>query len=1239
MKKIFGCIALLAGTAVALGQAISTNGGSIQGTVSDPSGAAIPSAQVEISSPAVGYDHTLTSDSAGFYSLGPLNPGSYTIIVTAPNFQRLKETTVVRTGTVTNGSVKLVLGSTSETVEVSAGQLQINTDQIGVSGVITSQQIDSLPVNGRNILDVAQLEPGVILQTGESFDPTKAGYSAVSVDGVGGRTTRILLDGQDITDETVGTTIFNLPEGPVDEFQLNRSTQDVSGEVTSTGQVLVSTRSGTNTFHGNAFYNFQDYNVGFANVNGVQAPFQRNQFGGYVGGYLIKDKLFFFGGAERILQHEQDAAISPDPQFNGIIAMHPLVPAPFTDNYSTVRLDYNAPHNLHLFVRGSYSVNSDTATFGFVPYSLYQNRDNVPAIVGGGNLAVGRFTHSFTVGYEKFHNILGDGTAALGNSIYNPSTGPANQVTLYGSFYAGPNFLAPQATYQSDKQFRYDGTWTKGAHSIKFGYDMNRILNGGFAEFYGASLFTILSATSGNQAPCASSNPIGGTQPDGTCPNDPYNGYVAAQYLIGNGNGLFSERPGFGLPGGGDPSWRFGSYVADTWKVSQSFTMTAGLRWSVDTDRANQDLPTPLCSSVDPSLQFSGCTGNQPLFNFYGSTAGTGGEYGAIGYRTHTPYANFGPQFGFVFSPGSHKDSIHAGIGIYYESNVFNNTGNARTEVISANGAFFNYGALNQNSGSVYLPGLGNVSGITSGGAPCSGGEGCTSILTISNEAIAVAAPQINALKAYYQSKVQGSDSANPSYIGTGSGLNANNLYAGPYKTPYSIQYNGGIQHEFGKGIIFSADYLHNSTLKIPLSVDVNRVGAANTLNTAAAKNAIATTLAACGVTSINQAIAACPGLHTDPNTGVVSGATIGDFAAAQFDSNGNLLSGGLDSGVASLGGIAVSAAGGTPSIGAAFPGVNPNVGQGLFILPIGRSGYDAAQFVLREQKGHPLPGIVDSNLQIAYSFSRVVSSTGAPNALSTTVSDQFFGGARPWDNDNPNLYMGRNNIDHTNQLSLGGSISVKYGAQIGFVGHFFSAPASTLTLDSSAGSTAQIYQTDVDGDGTFGDLVPGTNPGYYMHQIKGGKSLNALISNYNQQNAGQLTPAGQALVGAALFTPGQLSALNGVQQPLSAAPSNPLGNAALRTFDLSVHYPIKLSRVREGMNLVPGVSFYNVFNMSNFSPFGGMLLNTNDAGTPGYLNGPSDQPTLDTNRVQRASGTFDAGGPRTTEFQLKLNF
>ena len=110
--------------------------------------------------------------------------------------------------------------------------------------MITTAQIESLPVNGRNFLDIAQIEPGVILQAGSSFDPTKAGYSAISVGGVSGRTTRILLDGQDITDETVGTTILNVSQGAIGDFQLNRSTQDASGEVTSTGQVLVSTRAG-----------------------------------------------------------------------------------------------------------------------------------------------------------------------------------------------------------------------------------------------------------------------------------------------------------------------------------------------------------------------------------------------------------------------------------------------------------------------------------------------------------------------------------------------------------------------------------------------------------------------------------------------------------------------------------------------------------------------------------------------------------------------------------------------------------------------------------------------------------------------------------------------------------------------------------------------------------------------------------------------------------------------------------
>jgi hypothetical protein len=340
----------------AVGQVVSTNGGSIEGTITDPSGAAIPNASITITSPDTGYSRTLSSDKAGFYSVGPLNPGNYTVTVTAPSFEHQVLKTVIRTGTATTGSVKLVLGNQNETIEVDAGALQINTDQAGVSDVITKEQIQALPVNGRNFLDLAQIEPGVVLQSGESFDPTKAGYSAISVSGVSGRTTRILLDGQDITDETVGTTIFNVSQGAINEFQLNRSTQDVSGDVTSTGQVLVSTNSGTNAFHGQLFYNLQDARAGFAATkDAVTPPFQRNQFGGSAGGYIIKDKLFFFGNSERIKQDSLSA--SPvGTTFASILSKYPVIPSPYRETYSTARLDYNGPRGGHYFVRVNYNV-------------------------------------------------------------------------------------------------------------------------------------------------------------------------------------------------------------------------------------------------------------------------------------------------------------------------------------------------------------------------------------------------------------------------------------------------------------------------------------------------------------------------------------------------------------------------------------------------------------------------------------------------------------------------------------------------------------------------------------------------------------------------------------------------------------------------------------------------------------------------------------------------------------------
>jgi hypothetical protein len=1186
-------------------QAISSNGGAIQGTITDPTGAAVPGATVVISNPDTGYTHTLTTDGAGFYSLGPLNPGPYVITVTAGTFAKLKVTTVVRTGTATSGNEKLSLGGATETVEVTAGAIQVNTDQISLAGVVTQEQIDSLPVNGRNILDVAQLQPGVILQSGQTFDPTKAGYSAISVGGVGGRTTRILLDGQDITDETVGTTLFNVPTGAVGDFQLNRSTQDVSGEVTSTGQVLMSTRTGTNAYHGQLFYIFQDARAGFAQVAGQTAAFQRNQFGGSIGGPIIKDKLFFFADVERLKQDEQDQALASnlfsDPQYiagdpyltKPILSQYPLVPAPFRDSFGVARLDYNAPHGLHLFARAIYSNNADVSNFGDL-YSIYKNQDDVPAFAGGADFTTGRFTHSFRGGYEKFHNVLSDATGTYKSSLYNPIP----SYTIIGDgLYAGINDLAPQGTFQSDKQIRYDGTWTKGAHTVKFGGESNRILGGGFAQFYGSA--NLVEFGPGQLLANCGNNPA-----LGPCSGDPVNGYSQGLVITGNGNGSFSEKPGFGLTGGGVYSWRFAYYGADTWKVAPWLTVTAGVRWSVDTDRANQDLPTPSCASLDPGLQFPGCTGNTALFNQYGSTTGTSG----YGYQTHQPYGNFGPQLGFVVSPGAHKYSIRAGAGIYYENDIFNNTGNARPSTIpgTSKGAFFNYGVPCSN----YFPGS-NLSNPT--------GAGQSLATLCGSDSLAQAAPGFLDIRNQYQAQTKNVFAPNPNYIGFGSGgdLVANGVYAGPYKTPYSIQFNGGFQEELTKGLVVSVDYVHNSTLKVPLTVDVNRVGAARTLNVAAAQAAI---------TAVTSGYGCNGGYSTSAiDCAITNGASIVDFTLNGLDSGDN--------------GYNFS---GQPGVqtGAAFGGINRNVGIGKFILPTGQSGYDAAELQVQYQKAHPAPGIVNASFSGAYTLSRIVTATGGG------TQDQFFAGTAPWDYDDPHAYIGRSELDHTNEVTFGGNLGVKYGVKLGFVGHFFSAPPNTLRIDNGEfAGLGEIFRSDVTGDGTTADPLPGTRPGDYEHAIKP-RNVNQVITAYNQAQAGQPTPAGQALITSGLFNLGELQAISAVQPKLATAPTIPLSNAALRVFDFTASYPIRLSRIRDGLNIEPGVTFYNAFNMSNFGGPDGTVLTQDDAGgpvntsQPGYIAGPSNQAVLNSQfRVERAAGTFDQGAPRSTQFSLKINF
>ena len=1176
-------LAILSPAPAVYGQATSS-AGAIQGTISDPNGAILPGATVTITNLDTSAQKVLTTDSAGFYSVSSLVPGKYTVTVTATGFAKTSTTLTVQIGTATNGDLRLKIGKASEEVIVSTETLQVNTTQSTVEGTLTSQQIDNLPISGRNFLDLSQLEPGVQLQSGETFDPTKAGYSSISFNGVNGRTARIMLDGQDISDETVGTTTLNVSQGSIEEFQMSRSSLDISNELTSSGAVTVATRGGSNQFHGQGFGLFRDERSGAAaGPDATNYPFQRNQMGGRFGGPVIKDKLFFFASAERV---KQDA-------FNAVSELAPFTSlnggydAPFRDNYYASRWDYNAPKGIHTFFRVAYEDNLDDATYGY-GYSRYGNKDNTPAFAGGADFVTGKLTHSFRVSYLKFHNQIADESTS---GVPNPAPG----VELFNSsVVTGANLLAPQQTYQSDKQVRYDATVTAKTHVLNFGVSLNRILGGGFASFFGFAPEDQANFSAGPIGTGGSANA-----------SDP-TAYTTAYIVMGNGEGFNTEKQEFNYPAGGQDDWRLGLYFGDTWKVRPRLTVNYGVRYSRDTGRSDSDLlPTPCSDAVAAWGNSSPCTGGA-LLNAL--------EPG-LGDAIRQPNKDFGPKAGFAWDvKGNGKTVVRGGMGLYFENNIFNNVLFDRPTRLKT-GLFFGDAYLPAGTTSFNFPDGTSMSTFTDG----------TTIASLWGDAISVAAPYFAQLQSLYQADTKKAGPAsNGNYVANSlsEGPNGDSMYTPNFQTGRSIQFNIGVQRQVWPGGIFSGDYIRNVGEHIQQSIDKNQVGSASYLNSAAATNAINNTLAACGVANIDAAIQACPGLHTDPNSGAISGATITDFA-------GN----GLDSGRAYIGGAPAAAYGLTPDTGAAFAGKNPLFGQMAFNYPLGRSVYNGLQTNLRQSARVPLPGIKSSNFEVSYTLSRFESSGGA---------DQNFTPAST-DNVHPLGFIGPAGTDRTHQLSYGGSFGWLGGFATSIIGHYYSALPTSLTLNAPNGinGPAEIFSSDITGDGTSGDILPGYKSGAFMRSVKP-NDLAKVIAAYNGMGAGQLTPAGRALVNAGLFSPNELVSLGGVTRTIAAPPAHNVGNGSLRTFDLTVNRPIKFAKLGDSFSVEPSVSIFNAFNMSNFGTVTGNLDSSN---LPGTANGTdssysdADQYGRNSLRVGNGSGVFSQGTARVIEYGLKLNF
>ena len=604
--------------------------GTLQGTVSDRTGAVVPGAAVKATSKDSGQIRDMKTNEAGQYRFDLLPAGTYQVRITTAGFaDQVFENVGLAVSQTTTIDAALSPATQATVIQVeSTGAPLVDTEKTDVSRAVTPAEVQDLPLNGRDFVSLATVAPGA--RPVNSYDPTKNRIGVFAVNGSNGRNVNVTVNGIDDKDNTVGGPVMQLPLEAVQEFNISTQRFSAANGRSEGAAITAITKSGTNALHGSLYFfdrnealNANDY---FSKQAGnPKSPYSRQQFGGSVGGPVRKDKDFLFFSLER--EREATQIIVNPTLYKELVLAKPLgaqpaptIATPYYDWRYNGRFDhrFNEKHSM------------------FLSYTDQQNNGLNDQSNSTNDLTAGNFTiNQLILASANFNSVLSPtvvNAATVGYQYWNnviDSTQKLPTVTFASNEYFGTNGNVPQQSFQKKWQFKDDLSVTHGRHNFKMGIDfLHEPTLGGFFEFTPTPSVTFIAD-----------------------PSD----------ILGNSS-LYPQ--GFATPGlitnisetSGNPFYKqsvkmLGLYFQDDWKVSRRLTLNLGLRWDRDFDL--------VAGSI------------QPLARTYLELKAIGSSY--AGGFPQDDNKDFSPRVGFAYNlTSSGKHILRGGFGIYY-GQIFQN--------------------------------------------------------------------------------------------------------------------------------------------------------------------------------------------------------------------------------------------------------------------------------------------------------------------------------------------------------------------------------------------------------------------------------------------------------------------------------------------------------------------------------------------------------------------------------------